>query len=300
MHCTNDTSSIPVLEPTDCAARFSPDRGFARIATAQKKATIHTLQEWVDVINDASHESHDYALAGKIMPDECFMNFKPIADQFKKLDGIKKLPISEVTFRRGQDKDGNPLVRCSYKRGMMPRVTRFQILKRGVSWASIEKVDFDELQCIPRQPLSWRRYSDLLKTAREVIPPDKFAFWENLCHAPARRGVGDAATPTTAVGGAGGSTPSTTAAAALQELEGPAWTPAPDSPTPMDVSTHPAPADQPPAPADRRDSAGSRAEHLAALCANISQEKGRVSLSRQYSIIEKMDLPRTRKRSRKK
>jgi hypothetical protein len=201
--------------------RFSPDRGFGLIRNMESRRTILTINDLLEGINSiaaappplrrnrtvsARAHSTDKAPAatkpwschGYVVPDSAFRHFKELFDgtSLRALDGIKKLNIAEIRYRRGS---GHHTCEVSYRLANSDDFVEVKVLAGKLSkkmkeagHTSLQWPDGTMLRpnslppAIQRTPLTWDRWESLVNAMEaegDATEVDK-ELWRSLVHLP--------------------------------------------------------------------------------------------------------------------
>ena len=177
--------------------KFSPDRGFALVRNEEKKNTILTMKNWIDVIcKIGEQEEGEFCTAEEMLE---FRQWKALSLPFKKFDGIQKLDVEEIVFTKGRSNSCN----VSYKQVSQEEFKTIDIKRTKIGkdlrdlgfsevpdWPTDQALKEENLpEKIPLIPLSFNRWNELCKNMKQLVQsfnPEQqvevLKYWENLPH----------------------------------------------------------------------------------------------------------------------
>jgi hypothetical protein len=183
--------------------KFSPDRGFALVRNEEKKHTILTMADWLAVINNIGDESsgQSFCTAEEVQAED-FRQWKSLVYPFKDFPGIKKMDIEEIVFEKARVGGVSNACRVKYKligkegytvKDMKRTTLNKELRDAGFTavpgWPSLRDLEEDQPAALPIIPQSYRRWSELVKSIKEVIkdlPEERqsavLEYWENIHH----------------------------------------------------------------------------------------------------------------------
>jgi len=183
--------------------KFSPDRGFALVRNAQKKHDIHTIHDWISIINDISPNG-EYKCFGYEVPDDRFRDFKALFDEtgIVPIQRIKVLPISEIFYSATFAPDGRRQCTVRLRLSSDEELQQVPAFKSRLSakelsdggslpvWPDGSILQEGKLPpLLPRKPLTFDRHRQLLVNVEKFvgISPEALEWWENLPHVEGSR-----------------------------------------------------------------------------------------------------------------